>query len=196
VASAFAGSPAEPVGAAAPGPYTVTCTSRATRHTRSQSPAMGPGANAATTHTAGRIPHPCLLQLVFTTLTGAGCPMDTHPELAIIQVDIAQPHPQQLGGACPGTDVASQQCPARGAAHLGQSSSRCGSGIARDCRAAPSAVACPPALPGSLHMPGRRAPDPAPLGARSSQCPAAYRPITLRCWPTPPAWAAIVQTTC
>jgi len=46
--------------------------------------------------------------------------MDTHPELAIIQVDIAQPHAQQLGGACPGTDVASQQCPARGAAHLGQ----------------------------------------------------------------------------
>jgi hypothetical protein len=32
--------------------------------------------------------------------------------------------------------------------------------------------------------------------ARGFRSLAAYGSITLRCWPMPPAWAAIVQTTC
>ena len=32
--------------------------------------------------------------------------------------------------------------------------------------------------------------------ARGFRSLAAYGPITVRCWPTPPAWVAIVQTTC
>jgi len=49
---------------------------------------------------AHRCSHTSSAQLEFTTLTGAGCPW-THPELAVIQVDIAQPHPSSSEARAP-----------------------------------------------------------------------------------------------
>jgi hypothetical protein len=107
-----------------------------------------------------------LLQLVFTTLTGAG--RRGHSPRVCHHPGRHRPAaPPAAGRRVPGTDVASSARP-RARPIWANSSSRGGSGIARDCRA-PSAIACLPAPPGSLDMPGRRTPDPAPLGARSSQ---------------------------